>query len=140
MASLRTNSSPVKEGRRVLGDKTTNASLTPAQDPFNASKHIIEKSVNSVDALNLTKKPFSPPQKAGRKRTIDELEERGTNNTSIQPLQTWTVPSPQDKFRIFEESASTFKHPCFQVRYLHACHFPLISLFVSLWGTCPTRI
>lgn len=115
MASSGTVSSPVKDGRRVLGDKTTNASWTPAKDHFNPSKHLVDNRVSSTDVPDSPKKPFSPSQKAGRKRTIDELEDPGNKLSTSQSLPKWTVPPTQDKFRIFEDSGITLNEYCSQV-------------------------
>jgi hypothetical protein len=113
MASSRVHSSPIKEYRRVLGDKTTNASLTPAKD------HQITSKLSSIDTRDQPKKPFSPTQKAGRKRTIDELEESGTKQSTPQLTEGWTVLPTQDKFRIFEDSLTTLKEYPSQV--CHTC-------------------
>lgn len=71
--------SPVKDGRRVLGEKTTNASMSPTRR---------QRNVDSAVTADIPLKPLheSPsPRKiilprchAGQKRTIDEVED--TNN------------------------------------------------------------
>lgn len=129
MASSGTVFSPVKDGRRVLGDKTTNASWTPAKDNFNPSKHLVDNRVSNTDAPDSPKKPFSPSQKAGRKRTIEELEDPGNKSFTSQSLPKWTVPSTQDKFRIFEDSTITLNEYYSQVRHRYTM-FSLIFLFL----------
>ena len=127
--------SPEKDGRRVLGDKTTNASWTTAKDNIKDSRPLIEKSLGIMDSLHSPKKLLSPSQKAGRKRTIDELEETGTKHTASQSIAKWPISAAQEKFRIFEDSEAKFT-ACSS----YVCHLqlPVASVF-SLPPLFPIR-
>ncbi|KAL1964101.1 hypothetical protein VTN77DRAFT_7519 [Rasamsonia byssochlamydoides] len=105
MQTVSVQTSPVKDGRRVLGDKTPNASWTPAK------KRIVEleKSKSTVISLKpLQESPKTrdlspPPCHAGQKRTIDQVE----NADDPEPRKTLitSLPQRQGRFEIFEDSA-----------------------------------
>ncbi|GAD99081.1 hypothetical protein AOR_1_1128154 [Paecilomyces variotii No. 5] len=98
--------SPVKDGRRVLGEKTPNASiLSPSRN-------------HKADAVKTTAVPMKPlredlsPQVtglsryAGQKRTIDHVEEQ-IENTNSQESMSAALPPYEEQFHIFDESSQS---------------------------------
>ncbi|KNG86489.1 hypothetical protein ANOM_005124 [Aspergillus nomiae NRRL 13137] len=70
--------SPVKDGRRVLGEKTANACLSPAHHRPDASP-----SKRSLLEPPSPKKLLPSPLFAGQKRTIDQVDDQA-NNGNVQ--------------------------------------------------------
>lgn len=76
------HSSPVKDGRRILGDKPANACLSPAA--FNRSEDkaatsplkrpFSENTPSSSPSKKKNKQLLPPPSFAGQKRGIDQVE------------------------------------------------------------------
>lgn len=78
--------SPVKEGRRILGEKDSNACLSPAHQ----SKHALMPAV-AVTPVKRTlfstaspKKLLPSPIFAGQKRTRDQVDEIDVNSGHVQ--------------------------------------------------------
>ncbi|KAE8335940.1 hypothetical protein BDV24DRAFT_155623 [Aspergillus arachidicola] len=71
--------SPVKDGRRVLGEKTANACLSPAHHRPDVSPS--KRSL--LEALS-PKKLLPSPLFAGQKRTIDQVNDDQVNNDNLQ--------------------------------------------------------
>lgn len=92
--------SPVKDGRRILGEKDTNACLSPAhhsKQPLSVATTPVKRAL----FMNISPKKLLPsPNFAGQKRTRDQVDETDVNNGHVQEL------------RGFEEesSQSTVKH------------------------------
>ncbi|KAL4953835.1 hypothetical protein BDW69DRAFT_164429 [Aspergillus filifer] len=61
------NLSPLKEGRRILGEKNTNACLSPARSPT-------KQALLSVDSPSSTKKLLPSPSFKAQKRSIGQVE------------------------------------------------------------------
>jgi hypothetical protein len=114
MQSLFPETSPHKAGRRVLGEKTANASLTPATKriadansqkfpttaiPFNTSNNEPQKKPRDI----------SPePCHAGQKRTIDQVVE-GISEAESEPRKVFmsSQPEGEQQFKIFDDGTST---------------------------------
>ncbi|GAQ04377.1 hypothetical protein ALT_1698 [Aspergillus lentulus] len=81
------NLSPVKDGRRILGDKTPNACLSPAR-----SKHLdvvsdISPVKRSLFENHSPKKLLPSPSFVGQKRTIDQVEDDSRINKQNVQVQ-----------------------------------------------------
>jgi hypothetical protein len=81
------NLSPVKDGRRILGDKTPNACLSPAR-----SKHLdvvsdISPVKRSLFENHSPKKLLPSPSFVGQKRTIDQVEDDSRINKENVQVQ-----------------------------------------------------
>jgi hypothetical protein len=90
-------SSPVKSGRRVLLDKTTNASLTPSK----------RRDMQDTLKESPTQRPrdfllLSPPVLAGQKRSIDQVDPDQTQSKSAS--SSFDHLSREDEFYIFDEN------------------------------------
>ncbi|EAW09665.1 uncharacterized protein ACLA_038800 [Aspergillus clavatus NRRL 1] len=77
--------SPIKEGRRILGDKTPNAYLSPARnrsvDAFSATSPVKRSLFENLSP----KKLLPSPCLVGQKRTIDQVDDDcRVNNASVQ--------------------------------------------------------
>lgn len=71
--------SPVKDGRRVLGEKTANACLSPAHH-----RPDVSPSKRSLLEAPSPKKLLPSPLFAGQKRTIDQVNDDQVNNDNLQ--------------------------------------------------------
>jgi hypothetical protein len=99
--------SPLKDGRRVLGEKTANASLTPAKNRVDD----LHKPSNTTVPVKVSQEPLhlrriSPsPSHAGQKRTIDQVEE---NTSASEPRKVFMTAQPEsgEKFQVFKGSKS----------------------------------
>ncbi|KAH8692701.1 hypothetical protein BGW36DRAFT_362251 [Talaromyces proteolyticus] len=107
MQSSHSETSSLKAGRRVLGEKTTNASLTPS------TRRKLELQKSTIDAIPFTKfselredcTTSSEPHHAGQKRTIDNVIEDVENDQPRKvPMMTYQSETGKD-FQIFDESA-----------------------------------
>lgn len=98
--------SPLKDGRRVLGEKTANASLTPAKNRVGVDD--LHKPSNTTVPVKVSQEPLHlrrispPPSHAGQKRTIDQIEE----NTSASEPRKVFKPESGEKFQVFKGSRS----------------------------------
>lgn len=76
--------SPIKDGRRILGEKDTNACLSPAHQ----SKQSVSVTGTPVKRTLFTnaspKKLLPSPVFAGQKRTREQLDETDVNNGHVQ--------------------------------------------------------
>ncbi|KAF7164062.1 hypothetical protein CNMCM5623_008781 [Aspergillus felis] len=68
------NLSPVKDGRRILGDKTPNACLSPARSKHLDAASDISPVKRSLFENHSPKKLLPSPSFVGQKRTIDQVE------------------------------------------------------------------
>lgn len=113
MQSTRPETSPVKAGRRVLGEKNTNASLTPSAAAKRQHKPI------TTDAI-----PFNPLKKtaattttrtdrdvshAGQKRTIDQVCGSTSETEDVEPRKAIVVTSARSEstdqdFQMFDDN------------------------------------
>lgn len=87
--------SPVKDGRRILGEKTPNACLSP--------RHATSPSKRSrIDTLSSPKKLLPSPLFAGQKRSIDQVHSdvslsKPSDAVSRDPrTDSQPVPTPDD--------------------------------------------
>lgn len=98
--------SPVKDGRRVLGEKTPNASiLSPSKN------HKADTAATTVVPMKPLREALSPrvtglSHYAGQKRTIDHVEEQTENPSSQQSLSA-ALPPYEEQFHIFDESSQS---------------------------------
>jgi hypothetical protein len=74
--------SPVKDGRRVLGEKTANACLSPAHQ-----RHDVSPSKRSLLEVSSPKKLLPSPLFAGQKRTIDQVDNDDQGNKGSLQVQ-----------------------------------------------------
>lgn len=117
--------SPVKDGRRVLGDKTPNASWSPAKKQT-VDLEKPKSTVIPLKPLRESPKPRTlspPPCHAGQKRTIDQVDENADNSDPRKALIT-SSPQREGKFQIFEDTTRQAAPSQTQVR---CCPQP--------WGT-----
>ncbi|PYH41349.1 uncharacterized protein BP01DRAFT_426419 [Aspergillus saccharolyticus JOP 1030-1] len=68
------HTSPVKEGRRILGEKTANACLSPRHASLSPTKRPLLEVPSSTTTTSPSKKLLPSPLFAGHKRTIDEVD------------------------------------------------------------------
>ncbi|PYI34143.1 hypothetical protein BP00DRAFT_365583 [Aspergillus indologenus CBS 114.80] len=69
------HTSPVKDGRRILGEKTANACLSPARPRHAASLSPAKRPFLEAPSFTSPSKKLLPsPRFAGQKRTIDQVE------------------------------------------------------------------
>ncbi|OJD12023.1 hypothetical protein AJ78_07326 [Emergomyces pasteurianus Ep9510] len=80
-------SSPIKSERRVLVEKSTNASLTPSR-----SQSTTKSSISSI----------SPPVLAGQKRSIDQVD--SAQNRSSSTKSSFSQIRREEEFYIYEEN------------------------------------
>ncbi|KAG5299217.1 hypothetical protein I7I50_07475 [Histoplasma capsulatum G186AR] len=80
-------SSPMKSERRVLVEKSTNASLAPS---------------NSQSVSKSSKSSMSPPVLAGQKRSIDQVD--SSQNRSSSTKSSFSQVRREDEFYIYEEN------------------------------------
>ncbi|KAJ9211887.1 hypothetical protein DTO166G4_6539 [Paecilomyces variotii] len=98
--------SPVKDGRRVLGEKTPNASiLSPSKN------HKADTAATTAVPMKPLREALSPrvtglSHYAGQKRTIDHVEEQTENPSSQQSLSA-ALPPYEEQFHIFDESSQS---------------------------------
>lgn len=94
MQSVSVQFSPVKDGRRILGEKDSNACLSPAHH----GKHSLSVTSTPVKRTLFTtvspKKLLPSPIFAGQKRTIDQVDEVDVNDASVQAPREPRVESP----------------------------------------------
>jgi hypothetical protein len=103
MQSTTIQFSPVKEGRRILGEKDSNACLSPAPHG-KQSLSVTNTPVKRTLFTTVSPKKLLPsPIFAGQKRTRDQVDEIDVHDASVQAR----VESP----------ASTLKHETQQVSY-----------------------
>lgn len=117
MQSMLPETSPHKAGRRVLGEKTANASLTPA------TKRIADATSRKSSATAIPAIPFNAPTKtsqtnardispeahhAGQKRTIDQVVE-DIKEAESEPRKALisSQSESEQEFEIFDDRAST---------------------------------
>lgn len=107
MQSTLPETSPIKAGRRVLGEKNANASLTPS-----AKRYVHKQKLTTSDAI-----PFNPlketrkdrgvstePPHAGQKRTIDQVTDSEAEDVEPRKaLVTSHQPGTDQEFQIFDE-------------------------------------
>ena len=90
--------SPTKLGRRVLLDKTTNASLTQPKRRETQDRVKENPTEQPRDILLL-----SPPVLAGQKRSIDQVDLDQTQSKSAS--SSFGQMSREDEFYIFDENS-----------------------------------
>ncbi|GIJ87709.1 hypothetical protein Asppvi_006622 [Aspergillus pseudoviridinutans] len=81
------NLSPVKDGRRILGDKTPNACLSPARSKHLDAVSDISPVKRSLFENHSPKKLLPSPSFVGQKRTIDQVEADSRINKENVQLQ-----------------------------------------------------
>ncbi|RJE17892.1 hypothetical protein PHISCL_09774, partial [Aspergillus sclerotialis] len=91
------NLSPMKDGRHVLGEKSTNACLSPAGNRGVDLTPV--KRTTLFETGSTPKKLLPSPSIVSRKRSIDQVEEIKINNGSMSAQR---VPPLQ-----FQEDSST---------------------------------
>ncbi|KAK2782643.1 hypothetical protein FQN53_009659 [Emmonsiellopsis sp. PD_33] len=85
--------SPMKPERRVLGEKSINASLTPRSTP--SSSLTSSKLARDMSSI-------SPPVLAGQKRSIDQVD--SSQNRSGSAKSSFSQTRREDEFYIYEEN------------------------------------
>ncbi|KAL1973971.1 hypothetical protein VTN31DRAFT_5531 [Thermomyces dupontii] len=108
MDAVQVHASPVKDGRRVLGEKSANASLTPSRKRFfdlqkPCSTEASPKPLHEFHELRTVRSSFSSQSHAGQKRTIDEVE--GNTRESEPRKALMTAASEVKDVATFENTA-----------------------------------
>ncbi|OOQ81554.1 hypothetical protein PEBR_42612 [Penicillium brasilianum] len=94
MQSVSVQFSPVKDGRRILGEKDSNACLSPARHG-KQSLSVTSTPVKRTLFTTVSPKKLLPsPIFAGQKRTIDQVDEVDVNDASLQAPRELRVESP----------------------------------------------
>lgn len=107
MQSTSVQFSPVKDGRRILGEKDSNACLSAAHHAKQALS-VTSTPVKQALFSNISPKKLLPsPIFAGQKRTRDQVDEIEVNDGSVQVPRELRVESPP----------STVEHESQQVSY-----------------------
>lgn len=86
--------SPIKDGRRILGEKDSNACLSPATHA-KPSFPAIGTPVKRMSIATSPKKLLPSPIFAGQKRTRDQLEEMEENLGHVQTRESSPQPGVQ---------------------------------------------
>lgn len=86
--------SPIKDGRRILGEKDSNACLSPATHA-KPSFPAIGTPVKRISIATSPKKLLPSPIFAGQKRTRDQLEEMEENLGHVQTRESSPQPGVQ---------------------------------------------
>lgn len=86
-------STPVKDGRHILGEKSANACLSPAGNRGAVSTPVKRKGL--FETAPSPKKLLPSPKFTSRKRSIAQVDEVQTDNTStaerrVEPVNTST--------------------------------------------------
>jgi hypothetical protein len=87
--------SPVKDGRRILGEKNTNACLSPANRP----KDSVSATGTPTKRASLAaspKKLLPSPIFTGTKRTRDQVDETDVNSRHVKRRSPELSPSPEE--------------------------------------------
>jgi hypothetical protein len=113
-------SSPLKDGRRVLGDKTTNAS-SRVQNSKEAATTSPTKTVRNSPAPKI----FVSNVHAGQKRSIDQLD--GAKDHSALLSTPGAHPQRQGRFQIFGDSTAPTTSPHDKVRAIYSEYIHNIS-------------
>lgn len=87
MNSTTLQSSPVKEGRRILGEKTVNACLTP-------HRHASPVKHSFLDVSSPKKQLLPSPSFAGQKRSIDQVDQGESENKDPRRVRDEAVTVP----------------------------------------------
>ncbi|GLI72833.1 hypothetical protein PoHVEF18_001017 [Penicillium ochrochloron] len=94
MQSVSVQFSPVKDGRRILGEKDSNACLSPAHHAKQALS-VTSTPVKRTPFTTISPKKLLPsPIFAGQKRTRDQLDEIDVNDAPVQSPREPRVESP----------------------------------------------
>lgn len=121
MQSTTIQFSPVKEGRRILGEKDANACLSPAHHGKQSLSVTNTPAKRTLFTTVSPKKLLPSPIFAGQKRTRDQVDEIDVHDASVQAR----VESP----------ASTLKHETQQVSYDLEAAWNIYNLNRSHWLT-----
>jgi hypothetical protein len=81
------NHSPVKDGRRILGDRTPNACLSPARNKHLDAALDISPVKRSLFENHSPKRLLPSPSFVGQKRTIDQVEDDSRINKGNVQVQ-----------------------------------------------------
>lgn len=125
MDAVQVHASPVKDGRRVLGEKSVNASLTPSRKRFfdlqkPCSTEASPKPLHEVHDSRTVTSSFSSQSHAGQKRTIDEVEGSTRESEPRKALMT-AVSEVKDVVATYENTTRT-DTPVSRVRdFLKSC-------------------
>jgi hypothetical protein len=107
MQSVSIQFSPVKDGRRILGEKDSNACLSPAHHAKQALSVTSTPVKRTLFTTASPKKLLPSPIFAGQKRTREQVDETDVNDAPVQAPRELRVESPP----------STVKHETQQVSY-----------------------
>ncbi|KAB8228562.1 uncharacterized protein BDW43DRAFT_213866 [Aspergillus alliaceus] len=99
MYSTTLHPSPVKDGRRILGEKTANACLSPAHH-----RHDVSPSKRSLLEASSPKKLLPSPLFVGQKRTIDQVDDGQGNNGNAQAQHGESRAETQTVHDVYEEA------------------------------------
>lgn len=94
MNSTSVQFSPIKDGRRILGEKDSNACLSPATHA-KPSFPAIGTPVKRISIATSPKKLLPSPIFAGQKRTRDQVEEIEENLGHVQTQESSSQPGVQ---------------------------------------------
>lgn len=100
MQSTGTQLSPVKDGRRILGEKDTNAYLSPAHQNKQSLPVTGTPVKRTLFSTVSPKKLLPSPMFAGQKRTrdqVNETEENGPVQTRGSPIESSPVKNASPK-------------------------------------------
>ncbi|RAH48039.1 uncharacterized protein BO95DRAFT_512618 [Aspergillus brunneoviolaceus CBS 621.78] len=108
-STVSTHTSPVKDGRRILGEKTVNACLSPARHRHAASLSPVKRPFLETPSLTSPSKKLLPsPLFAGQKRSIDQVEGHREHESSARERAPVQAPAPAP---IHAQVGSTTKSP-----------------------------
>ncbi|PWY92446.1 hypothetical protein BO70DRAFT_357585 [Aspergillus heteromorphus CBS 117.55] len=114
---MSSHTSPVKDGRRVLGEKPANACLSPARHPHrHASASPLKRPF--LDSSSSPKKLLPSPLFAGQKRSIDQVEDAtdGQDHRAPTPSSDGRPHAAPDSQDDTPQTHSTLAHPQVQPR------------------------
>ncbi|RAK76250.1 uncharacterized protein BO72DRAFT_431257 [Aspergillus fijiensis CBS 313.89] len=94
-STVSAHTSPVKDGRRILGEKTVNACLSPARHRHAASLSPVKRPFLETPSLTSPSKKLLPsPLFAGQKRSIDQVEGHREHESSARERAPVQAPAP----------------------------------------------
>ncbi|OJK05200.1 hypothetical protein ASPACDRAFT_110524 [Aspergillus aculeatus ATCC 16872] len=94
-STVSAHTSPVKDGRRILGEKTVNACLSPARHRHASSLSPVKRPFLETSSLTSPSKKLLPsPLFAGQKRTIDQVEGHREHESSVRERAPSQAPAP----------------------------------------------
>ena len=110
MQAVEVQSTPVKDGRRVLGEKSANACQSPANQ--NVDNILKAGSATKRDLFkgSFLKRPSSPPFYAGQKRTIDKVEGNERNKSISEEDVQFPLPWNENQLQVNGRDSTAEEH------------------------------